>query len=74
MHELRDGRRSAVRTEQERDYVEFWPAGTAASGWFLCTACGNPVIVRQILPRCMVCGQRLWERAPTSEKNVSSAV
>ena len=30
---------------------------------FLCAACGNTVIVRQVLPRCMMCGERLWERA-----------
>jgi hypothetical protein len=53
----------AGRADDERDYVEFWPAGVATSGWFLCAACGNTVIVRQVLPRCMLCGERLWERA-----------
>lgn len=53
----------AGRVEDERDYVEFWPAGVATSGWFLCAACGNTVIVRRVLPRCMLCGERLWERA-----------
>lgn len=51
----------------EGDYVEFWPAGTAASGRFRCAACGNAVSVRQVLPRCMLCGERLWERAPSSQ-------
>jgi predicted RNA-binding Zn-ribbon protein involved in translation (DUF1610 family) len=54
--------------------VEFWPAGVAASGWFLCAGCGNTVIVRQVLPRCMMCGQRLWERAKVGVTAVSSAV
>jgi hypothetical protein len=50
----------------EDDYVEFWPAGTLAKGQFACTACGNRVTVHQVLPRCMVCGERLWERADWS--------
>ena len=50
----------------EDEYVEFWPAGTLAKGQFACTACGNRVTVHQVLPRCMVCGERLWERADWS--------
>ena len=50
----------------EDEYVEFWPAGTLAKGQFSCTACGNRVTVHQVLPRCMVCGERLWERADWS--------
>jgi hypothetical protein len=46
----------------EDEYVEFWPAGALARGQFSCTACGNRVTVQQVLPRCMVCGERLWER------------
>jgi hypothetical protein len=61
--ELGKATKPAERVEDERDYVEFWPAGVATSGWFLCAACGNAVIVRQVLPRCMLCGERLWERA-----------
>jgi hypothetical protein len=58
-------RTEATRTvEPEGDYVEFWPAGIAATGWFSCAACGNSVKVRQVLPRCLMCGERLWERAP----------
>jgi len=52
---------SAIAGEDE--YVEFWPAGTLAKGQFSCAACENRVIVHQVLPRCMVCGERLWERA-----------
>jgi hypothetical protein len=51
------------RVVDELDYVEFWPAGIAATGRFVCAACGNAVNVRQVLPRCMMCGERLWERA-----------
>jgi hypothetical protein len=69
--ELGKATKPAERVEDERDYVEFWPAGVATSGWFLCAACGNAVIVRQVLPRCMLCGERLWERA--AEVKVASA-
>ena len=55
---------SAIAGEDE--YAEFWPAGTFAKGQFSCTACGNRVTVHQVLPRCMVCGERLWERADWS--------
>jgi hypothetical protein len=48
------------------EYVEFWPAGALATGHFACTACGNRITARQVLPRCMVCGERLWERADWS--------
>ncbi|MGZ8793712.1 MAG: hypothetical protein ACXW0F_03600 [Gaiellaceae bacterium] len=54
--------------------MEFWPAGVATSGWFLCAACGNTVIVRQVLPRCMLCGERLWERAQVKGTPASTAV
>ena len=46
----------------EEGYVEFWPAGTIARGWFVCTACSNTVTVHHVVPRCLVCGERLWER------------
>ena len=48
------------------EYVEFWPAGTLAKGQFACTSCDNRVTVHQVLPRCLVCGERLWERADWS--------
>jgi len=54
-------------------FVEFWPAGVSATGWFLCAACGNTVIVRRVLPRCMMCGERLWERAQVNGTPASSA-
>jgi hypothetical protein len=74
VYEQGEGTLPAGRVEDERSYVEFWPAGVAASGWFLCAGCGNTVIVRQVLPRCMMCGQRLWERAKVGVTAVSSAV
>lgn len=74
MHEPGEATNPAVRADDPRDYVEFWPAGVATSGWFLCTACGNAVIVRQVLPRCMLCGERLWERAQISGTPAWTAV
>jgi hypothetical protein len=50
----------------ERDYVEFWPAGTVAKGRFRCTACGTNMDVKFVLPRCHHCGERLWERDESS--------
>lgn len=74
MYEPGDGTKPAVRADDARDYVEFWPAGVATSGWFLCAACGNAVIVRRVLPRCMMCGERLWERARPAGVAASGAV
>jgi hypothetical protein len=48
------------------DFVEFWPAGTLASGRFRCTACGNAADVKFVVPRCLMCGERLWEREESS--------
>ena len=56
--------RTTVAVDDE--YVEFWPAGTHAKGCFRCAACGTAVTVLQVLPRCSVCGERLWERAAWS--------
>jgi hypothetical protein len=50
----------------ERDYVEFWPAGTMAKGRFRCTACGNAVDVKFVVPRCQLCQEGLWEREASS--------
>ena len=74
MVEPGEATKPAERVEDERDYVEFWPAGVATSGWFLCAACGNAVIVRRVLPRCMLCGERLWERAQGTGASASTAV
>lgn len=56
----------AVRSDSVRDYVEFWPAGTVATGRFRCTACGASMNVKFVLPRCGLCGERLWEREESS--------
>ena len=69
-----EANKPALRVVEDRDYVEFWPAGVATSGWFLCAACGNTVIVRQVLPRCMLCGERLLERAQNRGTPASTAV
>ena len=58
--------RASSAAAADDEYVEFWPAGGLAKGQFSCTACGNRVTVRQVLPRCTVCGERLWERAEWS--------
>ena len=58
--------RASSAAAADDEYVEFWPAGALAKGQFSCTACGNRVTVRQVLPRCTVCGERLWERAEWS--------
>jgi hypothetical protein len=50
----------------EHEYVEFWPAGTMATGRFRCAACGNGVDAKFVLPRCLMCGERLWEREESS--------
>jgi hypothetical protein len=52
----------AVGAVADSEYVEFWPAGTVASGRFRCTACGNASNIKFVLPRCHSCGERLWER------------
>ena len=57
----------AVGTVLERDYVEFWPAGTMASGRFRCTACGNASHIKFVLPRCPMCNEHLWEREESSD-------
>jgi hypothetical protein len=56
----------AVSSVAERDYVEFWPAGTVAAGPFRCAACGTVTDVTFVLPSCQECGERLWERADSS--------
>ena len=63
------GEQEAVRAGSsvaERDYVEFWPAGTMATGRFRCTGCGVAITVKVVVPRCLTCGERLWEREESS--------
>jgi hypothetical protein len=56
----------SVRSPEEQEYVEFWPAGTIAQGRFRCAACGSAVEVTWVVPRCELCGERLWEREVSS--------
>ena len=42
----------AVGAVADSEYVEFWPAGTVASGRFRCTACGNASNIKFVLQRC----------------------
>ena len=65
--------RFSSATAAEDEFVEFWPAGTLVKGQFSCTACGNRVTVHQVLPRCMVCSERLWERVDWSPFTRSEA-
>jgi len=55
-----------VGTAAEREYVEFWPAGAVATGLFRCTACGEAMHVKYVVPACPGCGERLWEREDSS--------
>jgi hypothetical protein len=63
LHEPGVTKQPAGRVNDARAYVEFWPAGVVASGRFVCTGCGNGVSIKHVLPRCLLCGARLWERA-----------
>jgi hypothetical protein len=66
MREPQQALRSLGSDVTEPEYVEFWPAGTVATGRFRCTACGNGVDVKFVVPRCQLCGERLWEREESS--------
>jgi hypothetical protein len=56
-------RAAAASLAADDAYVEFWPAGTRATGRFRCAVCGSAVTLHQVLPRCSMCGDGLWERA-----------
>ena len=45
-----EGALRAVGTVAEREYVEFWPAGAVAAGRFRCTACGDAMHVKYVVP------------------------
>jgi hypothetical protein len=66
MREPQQTLRAVETGVMERDYVEFWPAGTVAKGRFRCTGCGTATDVKFVLPRCASCEGRLWEREETS--------
>jgi lipopolysaccharide biosynthesis regulator YciM len=52
--------------ELERDYIEFWPAGTRAKGEYHCSDCGYGVVVTTVLPLCPMCSCESWEQAAWS--------
>ena len=54
----------AVRSNRWRPWL--LPAGALGHGRFHCTACGNAINVRMVVPRCKLCGERLWERDESS--------
>ena len=43
------------------DFVEFFAAGTSATGAYHCSACGYGVTVHGKLPQCPMCGGTTWE-------------
>ena len=66
MREPQTALRAVGTTVAEREYVEFWPAGAVATGRFRCTACGNSMHVKYVVPACPLCAERLWEREESS--------
>jgi hypothetical protein len=66
MREAQEALRPVGSPVVEREYVEFWPAGTVAKGRFRCTACGSGMDVQFVLPRCSACDGGLWEREESS--------
>jgi hypothetical protein len=47
-------------------FVQFWKAGSTASGEFFCADCGYGVTVQSRLPACPMCAGRAWEQNPWS--------
>lgn len=45
---------------------EFFPAGTAGAGEYVCSDCGYGIAVRAELPVCPMCRGSVWEPARTS--------
>jgi hypothetical protein len=48
------------------EYVEFWSAGSLATGLFSCVACGWTVVSTYQLTPCPRCDGTLWEDPETS--------
>ena len=48
------------------EYVEFVSTGEPVKGEYHCTDCGYGVTVHRELPRCPMCGGRLWEQVDWS--------
>jgi hypothetical protein len=58
----------------ERDYVDFWPAGSRAKGEFRCSDCRYGIVVTAGLPTCPMCGSEVWESAEWSPFGRSAAL
>ena len=56
--------RAGKNGEAHGDYVDFHPAGSAATGAFHCSGCGYGVTVQVTLPPCPMCRGTTWEPAP----------
>jgi rubrerythrin len=48
------------------EFVEFFAAGSHATGQFHCSACGYGVTVHTELPRCPMCSGESWEQTAWS--------
>jgi len=44
------------------DFVEFFAAGSDASGEYRCADCGYGAVVQRVLPPCPMCRGAVWER------------
>ena len=58
--------RDLGRAQRVDEFVEFWNAGSLATGVFSCVACGRTVVSLYQLPPCPTCDGRLWEDPETS--------
>jgi hypothetical protein len=58
---------------EEGGYVDFWEAGTEATGEFHCAECGYGVTVQTRLPTCPMCAGHAWERSAWSSVSRLSA-
>jgi hypothetical protein len=47
------------------DAVEYFAAGSNATGEFRCADCGYGAVVQHILPSCPMCSGTVWERRGT---------
>jgi len=43
------------------DYVEFFSTGDHVDGRYMCSECSYGVSVQRDLPRCPMCGGKVWE-------------
>jgi rubrerythrin len=55
-----------IEEAEPHGFVEFFTAGSTATGEFQCAECGYGVVVSRALPTCPMCSGAAWERAPWS--------